>query len=66
MGGRQQAGHGSGLPPRGRGRLPVIHGVNIRLAHGLPGKPGEKSPPPRLINYHSKDTSDQKIRAISS
>ena len=27
--------------PRGRGRLPVIKGVDIKLAHGLPGKPAE-------------------------
>ena len=26
---------------RGRGRLPVTEGIDIRLAHGLPGKPGE-------------------------
>ena len=30
--------------PRGRGRLPVTEGIDIRLAHGLPGKPAEDVP----------------------
>ena len=37
--GRQKARHGSNLPYLGRRRLPFIGGIEVRLAHQLPGKP---------------------------
>ena len=48
----------------GWGRLPVIEGVEIRLAHQLPGKPAEGHTP--LTNHHSGDSSDLNIRTITS
>ena len=50
------------FPPRGRGRLQVIQGVGWLT--GCQGN--QERSPPHLINYHSKDTSDLKIRTISS
>lgn len=48
----------------GRRRLPATEGIDIRLALWLPGKPAEGHPP--LINYPGRDSSDLKIRTITS
>ena len=45
---RQWAGHGSSLCSQGSGRLPVIGGIDIRLAHRLPGKQAGARPSPSL------------------
>ena len=46
------------------GRLLVTEGVNIRLAHQLPGKPADRHT--SLIHYHSRNSSGVKIRTITS
>ena len=48
----------------GEGRLLGTEGINIRLAHQLPGKPADRHIP--LIHYHSRNSSDVKIRTITS
>ena len=51
--------------PGGKGRLPVIGGVDLRLAHRLPGKPAEAHTPHLpLISYQGRDL--LKIRTITS
>ena len=35
----------AGLAPRGKGRLPVIAGIDVRLTHQLPGKLAEENAP---------------------
>lgn len=55
---RWQAGHGRSLcwGGGGRGRLPVIGGIEFALAHGLLGKLAEgHSPHCPLISYHGGD-----------
>ena len=48
----------------GEGRLLVTEGVNIRLAHQLPGKPADRHT--SLTHYHSRNSSSVKMRTITS
>ena len=59
---------GSSLcPPGGRGRLPVIGGIDIRLVHLLPGKLAEGHAPPHPFDKLSgRRCSDLKIRTVTS
>ena len=64
--GRWWAGQGKNLHHSvgGWGRLLVIEGIDIRLAHHLPGKSAEEHT--HLVNYRSRDSSDLKIRTVAS
>ena len=57
------------LATAGRGILPFIGGIGVRLIHQLPGKSAEGYIPYHtfpLINYRSRDSSDPKVRRIAS
>ena len=41
-----------------------VEGIDVRLAHMLPGKAAEGHA--LLINHHGRDSSDLKIRTITS
>ena len=52
--------------PGARARLPVIGGIEVRLAHQLPGKLAEGHAPHYPMNKLSWRYSDLKIRTITS
>ena len=64
MGSRQQAGCGGRLHGWGCGRLPVIGGMDVQLAYGNQQRGMPLTTP--LISYHSGNTSDLKMKTITT